>query len=625
MQSTSKAIIKAWHDMIENQNIDDSVLRPEIASSWKRSRDVIHFDITKPKVSDEMIQKKKEKYSELISIAHPLLEELSTMLENSIVFLTDREGIILDVIGNNELCPVGCCLQESKVGTNAVGTALIEKKTLALKGYEHYRRCMHSFDSVAAPIWFESEIVGILCWTSIIKELPDGYIQIAEYVAKTIEISLKRFSERTSIIDATLYGTIIIDEHGKIYNINKSAVQALGLENRNDIIFDNLNKYVINSDALLNEIKNKKFEEFGFRFKINNVIMNCTLKAKKHLPSLDDSTNLYLFAFTNHGREKPDRLSDFSQLVGSSNALTRCKELALKASRTSLNILINGESGTGKELLTQAIHKASNRKGPLIPINCGAIPKDLLQSELFGYEEGSFTGAKKGGAIGKFELADGGTIFLDEIGEMPLAMQVSLLRFLQDKTVYKVGSNKSKLVDVRVIAATNRNLEEAIANSTFREDLYYRLNVINITLPPLRHRTEDIPELVESFIDQLYANLPDKKPSVTEKTYEILTNYYWPGNVRELRNVMEYAIVFSDGASQITPECLPARLRRALDLEQSSDLRSRELVIINKALADNGGNISQTARVLGITRSTLYRKLKEIRSASPSYQRPAKE
>lgn len=617
MQSASEQIYKAWNDMIEKHYIDDSVLRPEIASSWKRSQGVTHFDITKPRVSDEMIQKNKEKFSELISIAHPLLEELSTMLENSIVFVTDHDGVILDVIGNNELCPVGCCLQESKVGTNAVGTAIIEKRTLPLKGYEHYRRCMHSFDSVATPIWFESEIIGILCWTSIIKELPDGYMQIAEYVAKTIEVSLKRFSERTSIIDATRYGTMIIDEQGKIFNINKSAVQSLGLENRSDIVFETLSKYVINSEALLNEIKYGKFREYSLKFGINNHVVNCTLKAKQQLPSLNDSTNLYLFAFTTHGKEKLDRLSDFSQLVGSSTALTNCKEFALKASRTSLNILINGESGTGKELLTQAIHKASNRQGPLIPINCGAIPKELLQSELFGYEEGSFTGAKKGGAVGKFELADGGTIFLDEIGEMPLSMQVSLLRFLQDKTVCKVGSNKSKLVDVRVIAATNRNLEEAIANGTFREDLYYRLNVINITLPPLRQRTEDIPELVQTFIEQLYANLPDKKPSITDETYEILARYYWPANVRELRNVIEYAIVYSDGASEITPDCLPPRLRRG-QLEHSHDLRSQELVYVNKALEDNGGNISQTARVLGITRSTLYRKLREIRLASPS-------
>ena len=171
---------------------------------------------------------------------------------------------------------------------------------------------------------------------------------------------------------------------------------------------------------------------------------------------------------------------------------------------------------------------------------------------------------------------------------------------------------------MRVIAATNRNLEEAITEGKFREDLFYRLNVIHISIPPLRKRIEDIPELVQSFIDNLYENRPDKKSSITDDTFEILTDYYWPGNVRELRNVIEYAVVCSDDTGQITPECLPSRLFQQIVPEYSSDLKSQELIIINKALAENEGNISQTARYLGITRSTLYRKIKELNLASTS-------
>ena len=426
---------KAWLKMAGDQIIDATILRPEIAASWERSKGIDLLAMDKPKVSDKILQEKLNDYSELILTAHPTLEDLSTMIDNCIVCLADKDGVLLDVVGNTEICPPGSCLQESVVGTNAVGLTLIEKNTTHVFGYEHYRKCMHSLYSIGTPIWFESEIIGVLHWTSIFEEIPAGYIQILEYAANAIETFLKRSAERNAIIDASRYGIIIINEYGKIFNINKSALYALGAKDKSEIIYQQLSRYVVKYEELMNELKDRKFKVVDFKINTNDGVMNCKVKAKQYLPSVEDSKNLYLFAFTNHGKDKPDPLLEFNRLIGSSAALKKCKELAMKAAGTNLNILISGESGTGKELLTQAIHAASKRQGSFVPINCGAIPKELLQSELFGYEEGSFTGAKKGGAVGKFELADGGTLFLDEIGEMPLDMQVSLLRFLQDKNL----------------------------------------------------------------------------------------------------------------------------------------------------------------------------------------------
>lgn len=613
----------AWTAFINNGRLNNPRIKSEIAASWQRCQHLDPFDRSKPMLSEDMISKKLIQCSEIIALARPFLEELSYTVDNSIVCLADREGVVLDVVGNNELFPVGICCQESLNGTNTIGTTLIEKSPIAIDGYEHYRHCLHSCFSIGTPIWYESDIIGVISVTRLFHELPKETPQILHYIALAISFYIKRrATELNSLIDCVLYGVIIVDKNGNIQHVNKHVVEAMGCESRKELTLQHLSKYVVDANGLLCEIKDETKREYKFKLKASHGLLKCSIRTKERLPALNGSQdNLYLFSFAHYGKENnneidPGKLSSFNRLVGSSTALTSCKELALKASKVSSNVLISGESGTGKEMLTYAIHKASGRKGPFVPINCGAIPKELLQSELFGYEEGAFTGGKKGGAIGKFEMADSGTVFLDEIGEMPLEMQVTLLRFLQDKTIFKVGGTKSKTVDVRVIAATNRDLEKAITEGKFREDLYYRLNVININLPPLRQRKEDIPELVKSMVNDLYAGLHWERPQITDETYQILLNYYWPGNVRELRNVIEHAVVFADGAPFITPDCLPPRLFQGKELEQASDLKSRELIIISKALVDHNGNISKTAKALGITRSTLYRKIKEIQMMS---------
>lgn len=308
--------------------------------------------------------------------------------------------------------------------------------------------------------------------------------------------------------------------------------------------------------------------------------------------------------------------TDFSQIIGNSSKMNELKAMALHVAPSKATLLIQGESGTGKELLARAIHQSSNRKGhAFIAINCGAIPENLLESELFGYEEGSFTGAKRGGKLGKFELAHNGTIFLDEIGDMPLHLQVKILRVLQERRVERIGSTRSIPLDVRVIAATHRDLDTMVKTGEFREDLFYRLNVIPLTIPPLRERQEDIPVLIQFYLDH-YSMLTDKAVSgITPEATVILTRYSWPGNVRELGNVIEYCVTMVAG-EDITPQILPKRVKMELKpASQNSSLNlkllEREAIMKALTLVDAEGHKDDAAKLLGISRATLYRKIKE--------------
>ncbi|OLN32699.1 sigma-54-dependent Fis family transcriptional regulator [Desulfosporosinus metallidurans] len=309
----------------------------------------------------------------------------------------------------------------------------------------------------------------------------------------------------------------------------------------------------------------------------------------------------------------------FSQIIGNSSKMNELKTMALRVAPSKATLLIQGESGTGKELLARAIHQSSNRKGhAFIAINCGAIPENLLESELFGYEEGSFTGARRGGKLGKFELAHNGTIFLDEIGDMPLHLQVKILRVLQERRVERVGSNRSIPLDVRVIAATHRDLDEMVKSGEFREDLFYRLNVIPLTIPPLRERQEDIPILIQFYLDH-YSTVTDKVVrGITPEAIEILTHYPWPGNVREMGNVIEYCVTMVVGEDNITPDILPKRVKtepkaeiEAKNLSLNLKILEREAIMKALTLVDAEGHKDDAAKLLGISRATLYRKIKD--------------
>ena len=309
----------------------------------------------------------------------------------------------------------------------------------------------------------------------------------------------------------------------------------------------------------------------------------------------------------------------FHQILGKSKAIQAVFDLIRRVADSPTNVLITGESGTGKELVAKAIHYNSDRReAPFIPINCAAIPEQLLESELFGHMRGAFTDAKMD-KRGLFEEAQKGTVFLDEISELPLLLQAKILRVIQEKEIRRVGATKPISVDVRIIAATNLNLNEEVKAKRFREDLYYRLNVIELKLPPLRERREDIPLLVDAFLKKCGEARGKEMKGVSESALAMLMDYAWPGNVRELENVIERAVTLSLG-ERISPDDLPPSVqgargdRRVLDeaAEKTLPLHEIEKEYIKKILEKMGGNKYQAAHALGIDRKTLYRKLGEI-------------
>lgn len=314
----------------------------------------------------------------------------------------------------------------------------------------------------------------------------------------------------------------------------------------------------------------------------------------------------------------------FQEYIGQNSRLRETLLLAAKVARTDSTVLIRGESGVGKEVLARAIHNCSRRsRKPLIKVNCAAIPENLLESELFGYEEGAFTGAKKGGKMGKFELAHGGTIFLDEVGDMSLNMQAKLLRVLQEREIERVGGNKTIKLNIRVIAATNRDLDRMMDEGTFRRDLYYRLNIVPLYLPPLRERKDDIPALTEYYLKKYGQQFDSPNLSISPSAMALLQRYDWPGNIRELQNVLEHASIVS-GGTYIEPRHLPANIWRegkptGESVDSSYGMKDAvakiERDLIAAALKNANGNRSQAMRALGISRRAFYDKLKRYNLA----------
>jgi transcriptional regulator with GAF, ATPase, and Fis domain len=325
--------------------------------------------------------------------------------------------------------------------------------------------------------------------------------------------------------------------------------------------------------------------------------------------------------------EEIDKGSMCHEIVGSSGALQKVLSLVSKVAPTDATVLVTGETGTGKELVARAIHRRSRRSSrAFVSVNCAAIPRDLIASELFGHEKGSFTGALQR-RLGRFELAEGGTIFLDEVGELPAETQIALLRVLQEREFERVGGTRSIQTNVRVIAATNRNLKAAIAAGTFRSDLFYRLNVFPIDMPPLRERREDIPALVEYFVDHCARKVGKNIQGITKESLDLLRSHPWPGNIRELQNVIERSVImcdtenFSVDKTWLAQQPLATEPKDPLDL--SEKLAAQEKEMIEAALRESAGRIfgpSGAATKLGIARSTLESKIRSLKISKNSFK-----
>ena len=450
-------------------------------------------------------------------------------------------------------------------------------------------------------------------------------VAAANAIEKSLQIQ-KSFNKivladafKASIIESISEGILALKTDRTIMHINKSAKNLLIITKpENEILSQSINNFFGKDHPL-----NRGIE---YCFKHNKAVhsletSNYTVKYKLIYSPNEEIIGLLLVLrelkevkkFVN--RFVGARASyTFEDLIGQNDLFLSSVTLAKTASKSISTVLLVGESGTGKEIFAQAIHNYSNRKNsPFLAINCAALPRNLIESELFGYADGAFTGAKKGGNPGKFELADGGTLFLDEIGEMPLEFQAVLLRVLQENSITRIGGEKLIPVDVRIIAATNKNLEEEIKLGNFREDLFYRLNVLRIDIPPLRERPDDIVLLAEHFLNKLNQRLNKNVSQISKNALDVLTSYRWPGNARELQNVLERTInVVTDNI--ITVNDLPVTIKKAHEKKNTptlEPLENYEKNLIASLLSKYEGNKTKVAKFLGISRTTLYRKISE--------------
>lgn len=508
------------------------------------------------------------------------------------------------------------------------------------------REVCKEFAEVCCPIVYDDKsygVIGLIAFTKeqadVIKFRKDDLMNFLHKMAdlissklkaeiKTYEVELEKKKLKT-LLDNMDKAVVSLDKDANIekYNLKFKEIFEVKGNIIGSFIGDVLN---FAKDNNFNNINNDTSCSFTYRgakkefkgiYNIKPIILNEELKG--YVLDFIDKVD----AIKNYNKISNDHKIYLENIIGSSYAINKSKEEALMASKTNSTVLITGESGTGKELFARAIHNHSCRAGnPFIAINCAAIPDNLLESELFGYEEGAFTGAKKGGSLGKFELADKGSIFLDEIGDMSLHLQAKLLRVLQEKEVDKIGAKHNVSIDVRIIAATNKDLEHMVRKGTFREDLYYRLNVIPVVLPTLRQRKNDIHLLIEYMMKE-YSNKLDKNvQDIDLQALEYLCEYSWPGNIRELQNVIEYSVNRCEGKI-ITLDNLPNRIKRANSNEDQiiesneniktlDELEKKEIIKALEKYKDYKKDKDLAAKALGISRATLYRKIERYKIVS---------
>jgi transcriptional regulator with PAS, ATPase and Fis domain len=513
---------------------------------------------------------------------------------------------------------------------------IIEKRPVDTWATEHYCSILHNWFCSAAPIWnTRHELVGVLNVTlpwNLFHEHTRGMVESAAYaISEQLRLHFL-LAEQRAIFEMMDEGVVILEDDGSICSINKKAQQMLALSHQTGV--GHISDIILSKDILRAILsKNANFvDQEGLVQLKSGAVLNCMLSVSC---TGEWGSRILTMREVKRIKESAARVTGakavftFNHIIGKNLAFQNVIEQAHKAATSEVTTLILGESGTGKELFAQSMHNASKRAtNAFITVNCGALPRELVQSELFGYDEGAFTGASRLGKPGKFELADNGTIFLDEIGEMPMDAQVSLLRLLQNGEVTRVGSKYTRHVNVRVIAATNRNLLESIKERSFREDLYYRLNVFSLNIPPLRERPSDIRLLIEHFLSHFRITQNNPEIRMTEQVIQILEGYSWPGNVRELENMVERMAFLAPDSGLIDVNIVPNYLlcgghgcrHEVCTTSVLGLLEDQEKKSILKILLDCGGNIRAAASTLGISRSGLYVKMKKF-GISPSQYR----
>lgn len=642
--NTQEEIKSAWKSFISGGSIDNENIRELIRDSWNRCRNygVDPFKLKNITIYEgNVLEEHLRKYKKLIDISLPVMKNLYNFVADGrfIIALSDHQGCILEIFGNEQIrssVEVGSFVpganwSEAQAGNNGIGTTLFVDRPIQIWGREHFRLAAHKWTCSAAPIHDpDDKLVGALVITGPYEEVHTHTLGMVVTAVSAIETQLKLAKTLSSlelsnnyknaIIESISEGLLAVEEDGTITQINSVAADYFGSSPQEAIngkyhdVFGEKNQEL--SQALQDLIQSKmdvtdnEVDIFSKNGKKTYLVTSRPIMGN----GINNGTVL-LFNEITRAQKLVQRMSaargafTFKDLVGEHPAFLESVELARKAADSTSNVLLLGESGTGKDVFAQAIHNTgTRRRGPFVALNCGAIPRELIASELFGYVEGAFTGASRGGKMGKFELASGGTIFLDEIGEMPLELQTSLLRVLETKTITRVSGNDVIPVNVRIIAATNKDLSLEVSQGKFRQDLFYRLNVFSIRMLPLRERKEDIPLLVNKFLGNLCMEF--KKPPIQadKRVLEVLDKYSWPGNIRELQNVLERAVnICSDPVLSI--EHLPAEIRNAKKHGNFTPIDNYEKELLRNLLEQHNRNITRVANEMGVARTTIYQKI----------------
>jgi transcriptional regulator of acetoin/glycerol metabolism len=570
-----------------------------VANSWKRCQqyglkqsDPVDDQLVTGKQIHEILKENEV----LIKHTSRIFGKMEHFIKQSrqVALLIDAQGNIIYSVGDPEFSKraasvqlqVGANWAENRKGTNAIGVAITERIPVRVHAEEHYCQSNHFLTCASSPVFSPTgDLLGVINFSS----------KQENYNALGLSLSM--------MAAYSLQNQLLIEESRKEhlitlkeleYSMNNNPLPLLSLDHENRIIRANQAALrILGKDAI-----GKEFS--GIEGFFIEKIHDHHQKVWRSIAIQKKVINV-------------NRLYTFSDIAGSCPSIIQKKELAYKAALTDFPVLLLGESGTGKELFAQSIHSASLRSNqPFIAVNCSAIPDSLVESELFGYERGAFTGANREGNVGKFEAAHKGTIFLDEIGDMSLRAQAALLRVLQERTITPVGSAKSKPINIRIIAATHKNLQNEIKEGRFRADLYYRLKGIQITLPSLRDRSDIVELAIHLLRSHNYPNT-----YLSKETANMLLQYAWPGNIRELNSVLIQAAFLADGSPirsehlQIESDCQTGRREAQAADDSVHSLKDAEIEAIKKALHATAWNLSKAAALLEIGRTTLYRKIQE--------------
>ncbi|MBX5448945.1 sigma-54-dependent Fis family transcriptional regulator [Thermogemmatispora sp.] len=700
MLSSAQDYRAIWEQFVLRGRLQDDLLPPALAQAWRRCAALGLDPYSQPPDPDPPGFSATQPLSRrLLALIRPAMEDLYQFIEGSdcLVAFANAEGRIIDLIGDREtrsrLEPlgmrVGALWTEELQGANALALALQESFPMQLEGAMHYRAALHNLYTAAAPVHDPlGQAVGVLAvvgprdqahvhtlgMVAAAAQVISGQLQMQVWLGNANEL----LAELKIILQSLPEGILLLRRDGVISQMNGPAGALLGLvparvmgrRLRDVLPLPSLLQQALTCQQPLNE------EELVFETTRGRVTCLCSLKPIALTasaagepepifgrltagagtisggPLISDGFVLILRSIervqklVNRMTGTRARLT-FANVVGNSAPLQEALRLARLASHSNSTVLLHGETGVGKEIFAQSIHNNSPRAdGPFVAINCAAIPRELINTELFGYEGGSFTGADRQGRSGKFEQAHGGTLFLDEIGDMPLDLQTTLLRAIETRTIMRIGGQRLIPVDVRIIAATHKDLREEVRRGTFRSDLFYRLNVLSIHIPPLRARLEDLPLLVEHFLQRQSQTL-GRSFRITPEALSLMERYSWPGNVRELANLLE-RLTYLARSDTITIQDLPPEIRQPAESDttnatlapssatslpkpqnQAADAiwqaepslstptlhplkersRSTEASAILQALEHCQGRPSAAARLLGISRTTLWRKM----------------